>query len=79
MSSYSGFFWKEDIWLPPNVTWSDLTNYPGGGGEVNYRKFSDLMYPIPAALLLIVIRYTLERYDMSSQKQVFLMSCFYDH
>ena len=69
MSAYFRFIWKEDIWLPPNVTWSDLTNNSGGGGEVNYRKISDLLiYPIPAALLLIVIRYTLERYDMPSQK-----------
>jgi hypothetical protein len=61
MSEYSALFWHENIWLPPNVTWSDLTNYPGRGDEVNYRKFSDLIYPVPASLIIFIIRITFER------------------
>ena len=57
---YSGTFWKEQVWLPPNVTWSDLTNYSGKQG-VNYRVFTDLWYPIPAALVVILLRRIVER------------------
>ena len=60
-AKYTGFFWTEQIWLPPNVTWSDLTNYGGGKADINYRKFSDLWYPIPAAILIIIIRTFFER------------------
>jgi hypothetical protein len=60
MTAYTGYFWTEQIWLPPNVTWTDLTNYDGQG-DVNYRKFSDLWYPIPAAIFIIVIRTIFER------------------
>ena len=60
VEQYTGTFWNEDIWLPPNVTWSDLTNYRGQRG-VNYRVFSDLLYPIPAAFIVIVIRRLFER------------------
>jgi sphingoid base N-palmitoyltransferase len=59
-TAYTGLFWTEQIWLPPNVSWSDLTNYDGKE-EVNYRKFSDLWYPIPAAFLIILIRTFFER------------------
>ena len=60
VEQYSGTFWKEHIWLPPNVTWSDLTNSNGQRG-VNYRVFSDLLYPIPAAFVVILLRSLVER------------------
>lgn len=58
---YTGTFWNEHVWLPPNVTWAHLTNARGQTG-VNYRVVSDLWYPIPAALLVILIRTQLERF-----------------
>ena len=57
---YTGAFWNEDVWLPPNVTWSHLTNNNGQRG-VNYRVFTDLWYPIPAAFVVILIRSLVER------------------
>jgi len=44
-------FWEERIWLPPNLTWQDVE--PRNG---MYTKFSDLCYPIPLALLLVILR-----------------------
>ena len=52
------WFWNEDIWLPPNVTWSDLE---GSRGGVHYSKFTDLWYPIPAAFIIIAIRFIFEK------------------
>ena len=51
------WFWNDDIWLPPNVTWSDLQS----NEEVTYFNFYDLIYPIPAGVLLIFIRRFVER------------------
>ena len=52
------WFWSEDIWLPPNVSWTDL--HPATG-PVKYSNFNDLWYPIPAAFLIILLRVLLER------------------
>lgn len=61
MQPLSNWFWDEDIWLPPNVTWSDLEMSSKHGG-VTYSKFSDLWYPVPAALLVILLRVLVERF-----------------
>lgn len=54
------WFWNEDIWLPPNVTWSDLETSMSREG-VTFAKFTDLWYPIPAALVVILIRFLVEK------------------
>ena len=54
------WFWNEDIWLPPNVTWSDLELSEQRDG-VAVAKFTDLWWPIPAAFLVIAIRLGVER------------------
>ena len=41
-------FWSESFWLPSNITWKDFEN-------VNTSPY-ELLYPIPVALLLLVIR-----------------------
>ncbi|CAH2207487.1 jg26265, partial [Pararge aegeria aegeria] len=53
-------FWDEDVWLPPNTTWDDIA--PGPDKEVVYADYRHLLYPIPLALVLIVLRQTLEKY-----------------
>ena len=55
------WFWNEDIWLPANVTWSDLELSMKGREGVAVAKFSDLWYPMPAALLVIGIRLVVEK------------------
>ena len=64
-SSISGWFWNEDIWLPPKVTWNSF-NHPH---TVNTRtfnpeqfaQFSDLWYPVPMAFIVIILRWVVER------------------
>jgi len=55
------WFWNDDIWLPPNVTWTDLEQSEIREG-VAVPKFSHLWYPIPASLIVIAIRYVVERH-----------------
>ncbi|KAJ8712873.1 hypothetical protein PYW08_008177 [Mythimna loreyi] len=51
-------FWNEDVWLPPNTTWEDIT--PGPHQDVIYNDYRHLLYPLPMALVLIFLRRTLE-------------------
>lgn len=53
-------FWNEDVWLPPNTTWEDLA--PGPDKAVVYNDYRHLLYPLPLALVLIVLRRTLEEW-----------------
>jgi len=55
------WFWNEDIWLPPNVTWSDLETSMNPKEGVRVARFADLWYPVPAAFIVIAIRYVFER------------------
>ncbi|KPJ13011.1 LAG1 longevity assurance-like 6 [Papilio machaon] len=53
-------FWDKDIWLPPNTTWEDLA--PGPDKPVVLNDHRHLLYPIPLAIVLIIIRHMLEKY-----------------
>ncbi|XP_061077891.1 ceramide synthase 2-like [Conger conger] len=50
-------FWWDRIWLPPNLTWSDLED---GHGRV-YAKASHLYVTVPYAMAFLIIRYLFER------------------
>ncbi|KAM7347698.1 ceramide synthase schlank [Cochliomyia hominivorax] len=56
-------FWSTDIWLPPNTTWADIA--PGSRPDVNHSDYRDLIWPLPLALLVMLIRYSLERFWIS--------------
>lgn len=47
-------FWNEHVWMPPNVTWE---LYESNG----YRHFNDLYYSVYTAVILIAVRFFLER------------------
>ncbi|CAG9126442.1 hypothetical protein JYU34_011678 [Plutella xylostella] len=53
-------FWNEYVWLPPNTTWEDIA--PGPDKVVVYTDHRHLLVPIPLALVLIALRYVLEKY-----------------
>ncbi|GFQ76734.1 ceramide synthase 6 [Trichonephila clavata] len=55
------WFWNDYVWLPPNVTWADISDT----GTVNYAQFSDLYYAFKVALALLVVRYFLEQFVFS--------------
>ncbi|XP_075983648.1 ceramide synthase 5-like isoform X2 [Anticarsia gemmatalis] len=53
-------FWDERVWLPPNTTWEDIA--PGPDKAVVYNDYRHLLYPLPLALVLLVLRRVLEVY-----------------
>ena len=62
MSNYlnelSQLFWSEKVWIPPNTTWELYETQ-------HYRHFNDIYYSLITALVLIVVRLTLERFIYS--------------
>lgn len=69
--SISAWFWNPQIWLPPNVTWESFeensnSEAPLSDGlddeEGRYAKFSDLMYPIPMAIMMMFLRWGVEKF-----------------
>ncbi|XP_034032459.1 ceramide synthase 2 [Thalassophryne amazonica] len=53
----SEWLWWESLWLPENVSWSDLEDKDGRV----YAKVSQLYAVVPCALCLLFIRYIFER------------------
>lgn len=67
-------FWNEDFWLPLNTTWQDIA--PGRDKSVVYADHRDLLYSLPLALMLILLRILLGKYvklHLSSLKCVQLI------
>ena len=50
-------FWSSDVWLPPNVTWSDIESTD----EMIYPDFTDIWYPILYSFALTFVRLAFER------------------
>lgn len=46
-------FWSAEFWLPPGVEWSNFTS--------SYGKPMDLLYPIPIALGMMLLRIVVEK------------------
>jgi len=67
MRGAAKWFWNPDIWLPPNVTWEsfDETRVVKEGSVIepsDFARFGDLWYPIPLALVVMVVRQMVERF-----------------
>lgn len=58
LSRFSKWFWNEDIWLPPNITWEDIKKTD----VIKYAQFNDLYYCLLIAVVLLIVRFTLERF-----------------
>lgn len=54
------WFWNPDVWLPPGFEWEDMKK----NERVKYAEFGDLIYPIPLAFGLMLIRFIIERYSV---------------
>lgn len=52
-------FWSEHIWLPPNTTWADIA--PESSKEIQHPDHRHLLYPLPMALVMLLLRYLFER------------------
>lgn len=58
LEEFGQWFWHDEFWLPPNVTWEQFKNT--GNGSERYATSSDLLYPIPLALVLLLVRFLVE-------------------
>ncbi|XP_052865991.1 ceramide synthase 5 [Anopheles cruzii] len=56
----SDMFWSTKIWLPPNITWEDIR--PGVRPDVNHADYRHLIYPIPLAVVIMMLRSLVERF-----------------
>lgn len=70
--SISEWLWWERLWLPANLSWSDLEDR---GGRV-YAKPSHLYAALPYAFFLLFIRYLFERCVLFTRVLVFVFSEF---
>lgn len=59
LSEISSTFWSPKVWLPPNIQWSDIA--PGVRKDVNHADYRHLIYPLPMALVILVLRYYTEK------------------
>ncbi|XP_031637328.1 ceramide synthase 6 [Contarinia nasturtii] len=59
----SDTFWSTSVWLPPNTTWADIA--PGSRPDVDHADYRDLWWPIPMAIVLLIIRFCVEKYILS--------------
>ena len=59
LTSFSTWFWNDDFWLPPNVTWQDMT--PDSSSKITYASFDHLkVYPWIFVVCIFIHRYLLE-------------------
>ncbi|XP_064647648.1 ceramide synthase 5-like isoform X2 [Lineus longissimus] len=57
------YVWSEKFWFPENVSWKDIENHDEGpNAGIYHPQISDLIMPIPVAVLLGVIRFCFERF-----------------
>ncbi|XP_032025433.1 ceramide synthase 4 isoform X3 [Hylobates moloch] len=58
LSSFNEWFWQDRLWLPPNVTWTELEDRDGRV----YPHPQDLLAALPLALVLLAMRLAFERF-----------------
>lgn len=58
LGNVSAAFWSPSIWLPPNTTWDDISP----NSQNRYTNYKHLIVPLPMAIVLLGVRYALERY-----------------
>jgi len=57
--SFSTWFWNDDFWLPPNITWQDIKS--DSSSKINYANFDHLyVYPWILVVCIFIHRYLLE-------------------
>lgn len=59
---FSSYFWSDRFWLPYPVTWDDMVL----NSEMSRPVFHHLYLPIPMGLVLLAIRYSLEKHVFRS-------------
>ena len=58
----SEWFWSPKIWLPANVTWESFDEMEEVDNVQKFASFSDLAYPLPICVIMLVLRALVERF-----------------
>lgn len=66
LQTVSEWLWWERLWLPRNVSWSDLEDSEGR----IYAKAFQLFAALPCALCLLLVRYLFERWEYKLRDQM---------
>lgn len=59
LQEISNTFWSTKVWLPPNTTWDEIA--PGSRPDVEHADYRDLVWPLPLALILLILRFAVEK------------------
>lgn len=59
LQTVKDWLWWDRLWLPENVSWSDLED----SGDRVYAKVSHLYAALPCALCLLLVRFAFERWE----------------
>lgn len=57
MRDLSSWFWSDNFWLPPNVTWATFDEHKlANSPEIRFAQYDELLTPVLAAVIVIVIK-----------------------
>lgn len=56
-------FWSKKLWLPPNTEWNDVA--PGSRSDIEHADYRDLLWTLPLAIIVLIIRFCVEKYILS--------------
>ena len=62
-TSFNEWFWNDEFWLPENVTWEDFKSTE----TMFIPTMKDLLFPIPIAIGLFLVRLIWERWVLVNQ------------
>ena len=61
-AAVSQWFWSPKVWLPSNVTWESFDELEGVDDVQKFARFSDLIYPLPICVFMLILRSLVERF-----------------
>ena len=56
----SSWFWSESVWLPPGITFADLSDFESKGNRI--AKASDLYWLPVYSICVLIVRYLFEKF-----------------